>query len=272
MTPFKKEYLHFLTVCETLNFSRAAEKLDIGQAGLSKSVSRLEEDLGERLFLRKGRGLELTEFGQSLAKKIEQLRIDWQDGLAEMAASKNEIRGVIKIGAHPTVAIDRCPEFFTKLSEDFPDLELKLIFATSYQLTQMVNHNEIDIGLIINPIPYPELVVKKLKQEHMAIYASLKASKEVLYYNSEMQNVLKHLKKFSKFKQVPVDDYEVLAALAKSSRGYALLPSPVAERHRGLKQQGKSLQSVDLALVYRSDRPKTVSFRTVIETISKTQY
>ena len=54
---------HFLAVAEAASFRKAARKLYLSQPALTKSIKRLEESLGEKLFDRE-RGVELTPFGR----------------------------------------------------------------------------------------------------------------------------------------------------------------------------------------------------------------
>ena len=57
----------FLATAERLNLSHAAEAMNITQPGLSKSMHRLQRELGTKLYSRRGRGIELTEFGPGAA-------------------------------------------------------------------------------------------------------------------------------------------------------------------------------------------------------------
>ena len=55
---------YFLTVAEEGSFTKAAEKLCIAQPPLSRQIRDLEEELGTQLFIRKAKGLALTESGE----------------------------------------------------------------------------------------------------------------------------------------------------------------------------------------------------------------
>ena len=64
---------YFVTVAEELNFTRAAEKLQMSQPPLSNSIRQLEEDLGTQLFIRGKRRLTLTEAGELLLRRSRQI-------------------------------------------------------------------------------------------------------------------------------------------------------------------------------------------------------
>ncbi len=64
---------YFLSVADLANFTRAAEELGISQSALSRSIQRLEEELGQPVFERQGRSLSLTEAGTLLQRRTQQI-------------------------------------------------------------------------------------------------------------------------------------------------------------------------------------------------------
>src|SRR5258708_33483898 len=71
------ELRYFLGVAQTENIHRASERLRVSPGSLSKAVSRIEEELGARLFSREGRAIRLTDQGRYLkSKAIEILRLE----------------------------------------------------------------------------------------------------------------------------------------------------------------------------------------------------
>lgn len=61
----------FVSVCQTGSFTKAAEELDLTQSSVSNAIRRLKSSLGRELFVRSGRGIEMTNYGENLFKQIE---------------------------------------------------------------------------------------------------------------------------------------------------------------------------------------------------------
>lgn len=62
---------YFYALAQTQHVTRTAEQLHIAQPALTRTVHRLESELGVKLFQPSGRNIELTQYGKYLQKKIE---------------------------------------------------------------------------------------------------------------------------------------------------------------------------------------------------------
>lgn len=58
----------FVSVCQTGSFTKAAEELELTQSSVSNAIRRLKSALGNELFIRSGRGIEVTAYGENLFK------------------------------------------------------------------------------------------------------------------------------------------------------------------------------------------------------------
>ena len=90
---------YFLRVAERGNFTRAAEELMISQPALSRSIQKLEDELGQPVFERKTRSLALTEAGKLLQSRAQQILSLIEDTKAEI--SDDGQSGQIRVGAIP---------------------------------------------------------------------------------------------------------------------------------------------------------------------------
>lgn len=270
MDPLKNEYEYFLVLCETPNISRASELLGMQQGSLSKALKKLEESFQGQLFVRQGRGLRQTELGALLQKQLLKLKSEWEVGIEKNREHLLEVSGRIKIGGHQITAIDILSRVIPKLNDSYPELQLDMTFKSSNLITRDVIEHELDFGFVANPIAHPTLVIKKLRKDFIGLWAKDPLHHDkVVYYNPDMIEVSKVLKKYKSYKHVPIADYEVLAQFAVQSSGITILPNPVADRYKKLKNFGKKLLEVDICMIYNIERPQTKTFKTVLEEFRK---
>ncbi len=266
LTPLTKELEYFIVCAELKSVSKSAHQLDIQQAGLSKIIIRLEEQLGQKLFFRSQRGLELTEYGSGLHKSLLQTKAYWKEKLFQNMTETQGPSGLLKIGCHPSIAVDTFHNFYPKLIENFPSLQIESEFDTSLEITRKVSQLQLDIGLVINPVKNAEIVVKPIHQEFVSIWGSTKSNSKVLFYNPEMFMSPKFLKKLSDYKLVPIKNYDVIASLVTNTNSLGVLPNPIAERCR-LHQIGENILTVQLALIWHKDKFDQKARHQIVTTI-----
>src|SRR5215471_17152727 len=92
----------FMKVAEFGNFTRAAEAVGLSQPALSRSIGRLEEELGQPVFERQTRQVTLTDAGKSLHARAQQIVSLAEDAKSEI--SDDGQTGRIRVGAIPTIA------------------------------------------------------------------------------------------------------------------------------------------------------------------------
>src|SRR5262245_48444231 len=104
---------YFVTVAETGNLSRAAEKLFIAQPPLSVQIRQLEEEMGSSLFVRHAKGVRLTPAGESLLPEARFL-LERAARLKD-AISGSASRGHLALGFVPSVSSTVLPELIRRL-------------------------------------------------------------------------------------------------------------------------------------------------------------
>ncbi|MEZ0392813.1 MAG: LysR family transcriptional regulator, partial [Pseudobdellovibrionaceae bacterium] len=129
---FRPEVAHFLRVAALKNISKAAESLGITQPQLSKSMAGLEHSLGQTLFIRKSRGVELTSAGQSLVDRLSHL----YKYFSESPSSGHLER--VKIGFHPSIAMQIYPLVIHPLQNSDSRFRIETLFETSLEVTRKV--------------------------------------------------------------------------------------------------------------------------------------
>ena len=140
-----KLYSQFLTTAQLGNISQAAELLGLSQPSLTNNIKKLEQQLDVPLFIRRSKGVELTEFGQLVkvqAQEMQRRHDSMVHQLADMKARKTE---KIKMGTG-----DAWWEVFVKHSlqhynQSHPGISFQIEFGNHLKLMDMLIHGHIDL-------------------------------------------------------------------------------------------------------------------------------
>ncbi len=104
----KLRQLHFVKmVAETRSFSKAAEICCATQPTLSNAISQLEDELGDKIFARSTRKVDLTPFGRAMMGRIEAILEAEQELLSQASAFHNPEEKLLRIGFSPLVDMKR---------------------------------------------------------------------------------------------------------------------------------------------------------------------
>ncbi len=158
---------YFLRVAERGNFTRAAEDLTISQSALSRSIQKLEEELGQPVFERKTRSVSLTEAGTLLQSRAQQILAIIEDTKAEITDDGQS--GRIRVGAIPTIAPYFLPEILQSFSAKFPDASIIVQEETTDDLLKSCTQGEIDLAIVALPIPAKYLEIDELFKEELLL-------------------------------------------------------------------------------------------------------
>lgn len=88
---------YFYTVAKCQHMTRAAEQLHISQPSLTQAIHSLEQELGVELFAKRGRGIYLTEFGEHLLRRLENILPELETLPQEMEQLKSKVRKTVKL-------------------------------------------------------------------------------------------------------------------------------------------------------------------------------
>lgn len=158
---------YFLRVAEHGNFTRASEDLGISQPALSRSIQRLEDELGQPVFDRKTRSVALTDAGLLLQARADQVLTLIEDTKAEI--SDDGKSGRIRVGAIPTIAPFFLPDLLRKFSKKYPQATLVVQEATTDKLVKSCTQGEVDVAILALPVPARYLEVEELFEEELLL-------------------------------------------------------------------------------------------------------
>jgi len=264
MSPLRDEFLHFLILAKHKSISRSAEIAGIRQSGLSKSLRRLEQNLGVQLFSRSKWGIQLTAEGEKFYKTVEQLETVWKGSLRTQ--DSDALVGQIKLGCHPALAVQCLPRFYPQICEKYMGIQFDVELLNSATVTRKVISADLDLGIAVNPIRQPELVIYKLYGEQVGVWQCGGGEAKIIYYNPEMKDIFNQLRAFNTMRQIAVADYNVISILLVESDGLAILPdfyAPLGSR------MVKKLFDGNICLIYRKDRSKNRISQLIVKEIRK---
>lgn len=142
-----QQLMAFVHVAHSGSFSQSALSLGISQPSLSRQIQQLEQQLGITLLDRYHRPMSLTSAGQFFLAQIEPLLAQLQQTIqltqrfAEPPSKKS-----LTIGFVASVLYGLLPEIISRLRQDLPDLDIKLIELNSHQQLSALKSGEIDVG------------------------------------------------------------------------------------------------------------------------------
>ena len=139
---------YFLAVIREGTISAAAESLHVAQPSLSRQMKDLEVELGVMLFERGNRKITLTEEGQVLRRRAEELVRLMQLTQEEIAQVKHQLTGSIRIGAGESQAFRFFAETAATLLKEHPDVQLHITSGDTQDLMDELDNGLIDFALI----------------------------------------------------------------------------------------------------------------------------
>lgn len=137
---------YFWAVAKEGNLTRAAKQLHVSQSALSAQIKQLESDVGQRLFLRTGRTLTLTEAGQLALSYAEGIFASGNELLEVLREGRREERQVLRVGAVATTSRNFQENFIRPLL-DRTDVDLVLVSASLPELLSRLRVHSLDLVL-----------------------------------------------------------------------------------------------------------------------------
>jgi DNA-binding transcriptional LysR family regulator len=135
---------YFAVIAEHGNVTRASETLDLTPTALSKSLRRLEADVGAKIVERSPRGVSLTAVGTALLARAHSMRLLFEETKREAADLGSGRAGHLRIGAGPTVCED-LPRVYTLLLKEARDLTMDVTITDSDELVPMLRAGKLDL-------------------------------------------------------------------------------------------------------------------------------
>lgn len=146
-----RELKYFLAVTREQSISKAAEALFITQPNLSRQMQNLEKEIGLQLFIRGTKKITLTEAGQLLRKRAEEIIELYNQTEAELNKPITDISGDIYIGGGESYAMGLIAKAAHSVQSDYPNVKFHLFSGDSGTVSERLDKGLIDFGIFIEP-------------------------------------------------------------------------------------------------------------------------
>ncbi len=145
---------YFRTVAKLEHMTRAAQELHIAQPALSKTISRLEADVGVPLFDREGRQIRLNSFGKAFLHKVETALNALEEGRREVADMAGIEHGSVGLAMS---TLNRLTDPLSAFLAVYPNVNFRITQASMEEMARLLEAGEVDFCFTAMPIDRPDI-------------------------------------------------------------------------------------------------------------------
>ena len=149
---------YFITLCHTLNFTRAAQQCNVSQPALTRAVQRLEEELGGALLFRERNLTQLTELGRAMRPHLAAM-LEAADAATSLAREKHSHKpATLKIGLGPGIGALAIAPAMREVSRMLPGTIIHFDESSPAMLIEAMLTDRLDCALLPDDADLPERV------------------------------------------------------------------------------------------------------------------
>ncbi len=242
---------YFVETVRHSSFTHAAEHLCVTQSTVSKMVRQLEDEIGQPLLIREGRGVRLTDAGKIVFERGQEALGVVRSLTQDVADLTGLVRGEVTVGIPPMVNLF-FPPLIKRFKERYPQIKLRAQEAGGQVIEQRVLAGELEVGVTVLPVPansgltstelgrFPICLVGTPASSWFRVEQPTLATldQEPLLMFSEDYALTKRLR--TGFIQAGVEpvivaqsgQWDFLLSMAMAGLGTALMPEPLLKRLR----------------------------------------
>jgi DNA-binding transcriptional LysR family regulator len=161
---------NMLAVIEEGSLGKAARHLNISQPALTKSIQRLEEHLGVRLFEREIRGMKPTFYAESLRGYAKAACIGMAEAERQIAALRSGTEGTITIAGPPLMMTELLPQVLVQLLLERPKLQVRVVTQDKELFTELLEGKfSLVVAMLYNEMPKQGLAKQWLFDDRLVL-------------------------------------------------------------------------------------------------------
>ncbi|QHB18204.1 MULTISPECIES: HTH-type transcriptional activator IlvY [Mannheimia] len=149
----------FLDIAQSRSFIRSADKNYMTASTLTRHIQRMEEELGQPLFLRDNRQVHLTEAGEKFLEFAKQGWTEWQQLQHKLSPLHGELEGELKVFCSVTASYSHLPPILSHFRQKYPKVDIKLTTGDPAQALHEVQSLTADIAIAGKPELLPNNII-----------------------------------------------------------------------------------------------------------------
>lgn len=241
-----QKYMAFVKAVEYGSFSKAGEKLNYSQSGISRMIGSLEQEWGVTLLERGKGGVKLTSDGLKLLPHAKNI-VDEYEKLQMQVDELNGLQsGLIRIGTFSSTATHWLPNIIKEFQKDYPDIDYELLLGDYAEIEKWISEGRVDCGFVCLPT-HPEFETIFLEKDPLLVVmpethpladlsafpvAALCDSPFMLMEKGEKAEISEFLATYNITPDIRFttwDDYAIMS-MVESGLGISLLPQLILKR------------------------------------------
>ena len=184
-----RQFTYVNMVARYGSFTKAAAKLFISQPALSNYISKVEEELGVRLFDRSANPLILTYAGEQYLKRTKKILTQIDDMDREMRDIAHFMHGRIRIGFPNERIIYMLPLILPPFKEQYPGIDVEVISGPGNRLTDSLRDGDVDFVILPSWNKSKDIAQVEIAKEELVLVAAPEYLKEEHFLDRERKIV-----------------------------------------------------------------------------------
>jgi len=166
-----RHFRYFVAVAEEGHITRAAERLGMQQPPLSQRIKSIERELDAQLFLRKARGVELTQAGRAFLAEARAILAQYDHAFEATRRAARGEQGRLCVGVTPTSAFHPIvPLIIRSFQKEFSQVSLTLEECLPKEIIEGLQNDQMDVAFLRAEMAEPKgLVIRPLLAEPMVV-------------------------------------------------------------------------------------------------------
>jgi LysR family transcriptional regulator, nitrogen assimilation regulatory protein len=230
---------YFIHVAEVGNVSIAANDLGIVQPALSRHISRLEEEVGAKLFQRLPRGMQLTDEGRMFLERCRRIMREFMQAKEELSAGREAPHGHVTFGIPGTLTQTLVPRLLERLRTRYPHVFVRIVEGSSLHLQERLIAGRVHATILSNPTNVFGVHLTPMVAEQLVVVTSTRSAQPRRYFSlnelvqlplivsevmREMVDVQIRVAGKKLTVEYEVDSVEAIRSILLSSSGATILP------------------------------------------------